>query len=110
MDPNDDFEPLTVLFRNGDTDVTMTVISRKVWNAPNADIKRVYFDFFFTPRSVKPVSKFYEVLSGGTRVSALLFDSEDGRQFAYEYGFSADTKKDRFNIDAAMGFLIENIV
>lgn len=90
-------------FQNGNKEITVTASTASRWEKD--DMARDYFELTSSDKR-EPISKLYEVISGGTRDAVV---EHSGRTFAYQLGICCDTKTKRRAAIEAVESLVKEL-
>jgi len=94
---------MTITFQHGNREIWVNITGGNPWQKDG--MSRTYFGLNFVGAKLDPISKLYEVHSGGTRDDTI---SVDGRIFGYQLGISCNSKTKRASAIEAIKALIEN--
>ena len=90
-------------FQHGNREVSVSITGSSTWEKDG--MSRTYFTLDFVGAKLDPISKLYEIHSGGTRDATI---SVDGRKFGYQLGISCDSKTKRASAIKAIESLLQN--
>ena len=90
-------------FQHGNREVSVGITGSSTWEKDG--MSRTYFNLHFVGAKLDPISKLYQIHSGGTRDETI---SVDGRTFGYQLGICCNSKTKRASAIEAIESLLQN--
>lgn len=95
---------MSITFQHGNREVSVNITDSSIWEKDG--MSRTYFDLDFVNAKLDPISKLYEIHSGGTRDDTM---SVNGRTFGYQLGICCNSKTKRASAIEAIRSLLRAV-